>query len=473
MSTDLRWGPDETFAFRQAWKKLCQNINSITEEEGLKDMTGSSIGVRFRNHSHRKAYENYLAVYLGRELTEKFQRLSNWTFSVKSCRFAFEGKLCLWCKQTFANGLCDRCQDLPEARRLLFRTRTRKAEQTNLSRRGVRNVSHDPSVMKKIQEAFRRKDPSGKATNAMHLREVRVKHAKAVSEIDQEAKVAKQKATHLENWGYSSWMTSGAGRRLFKEAIKSLYAVDNVMKDPQIREHHKRVMRDLFQDADWVTYWKHQVREGTIESLGVDNAFKHPDIIEKIQQRMLARYGKRHALQVKHFMKKYWTTCIDKFGGHPMTVPEIRSKQLRSSFNHAVEVIAGKEFVVQGYESFVLHKLLDKLGVDIDDIDSQPEGFKINRKKAYHPDFYLKSRDTYLEVKSSFTLLQGHGGDSFSTNVWKAHECTKLGKRVKWLVAYPSKDKVIGLPDDWYKWPQEQVELYLQQKLHAPTQPHA
>ena len=465
---DYQWSDHEVSAFRSAWRKLKKNAHSIAQAEGLRSSPDTQLGVRFRNKTQRETFEHHLAVYLGKELNEKFQRMCGWKFTIAGCNYARKGQLCLYCKQAFAKILCKNCLPLPEARKLMHKERARRAEKTNLERRGVKNPSHDPEVIERIREAFRSKDPEGKATNAMHIPSIRKKWRKAIDSIDQVTKAKNLRRTLQENWGYSHWLKSGAGKKKFKAAIRALYAVDNVMQDPEIRRHHANVMKDLFQDQDWLAFWKEQVRNGTLAKLGVDNAFKHPDVIKKIQSVMLVRYGKKHALQVKEFMSKYWATCVERFGGHPMHVSEIRAKQLKNSLSRKEVVIQGRVFTLQGYEPFVLRKLLNKF--DVDDIIGQPKGFHILRKKKYHPDFYIKSLKLYFEVKSSFTLLTGHEGNSFEANARKARLSHKAGKEVQWVVAYPNRDIVVSLPRFWYRMTKVEVEDFLRDKLSQATE---
>lgn len=229
-------------------------------------------------------------------------------------------------------------------------------------------------------------------------------------------------------------------------------------------------MRDLFIDPEWLAFWKKRVVDGMMEKYGVDNVFKHPKVIAKIQSVMLERYGKKHALQVEEFIGKYWSTCIDRFGCHPMHVPEIRQRQIknsrRGSFAFKRVRIEDKVFMVQGYEDFVLRCLVKKFSAE-DIVDQPKQGIKMANGSRYYPDFYIKSRKTYVEVKGDFTLLRGHKGDAFEKNAYKAREAQRQNKRVKWLIAFPKTDCIVTLPDDWHTRSKDEIVRIVQTKHQA------
>jgi hypothetical protein len=127
-------------------------------------------------------------------------------------------------------------------------------------------------------------------------------------------------------------------------------------------------------------------------------------------------------------------------------------------------VLSGKTFVCQGYEPFVLKRLVKKFGVK--DILSQfDKGFEDihGGRTWYRPDFYIVSRKDYVEVKSLWTLL---GKNSyFKKCVRKAKAAIVAKKKVVLLVAFPNKQLIIKLPDDWYS----QTRLTVQNWIEART----
>lgn len=457
MSIVPAWRDKDREAFQSVWLRFQRDIRAIHRECGLSKPRKEGISINFRVPRNREVYEIWIADQLSLKRWERFQHLSDGKFSISACRAAFYGFICEWCGEKFSErGTCVECMSTPEGRKDHYQRVLKRRTEANLARWGVANSFQREEVKEKIRDAFRKQDPEGKATNPMHLEVYRRKHQEAIDRVDEVAKKEKAMQTYLRNWGKKHWMSSDRGKRRFKRAVQALYGVDNIMHDPMYRKKHRELMQDLFADEDWLAWWKSQVSDGAIRKYGVDNVFKAPEIIDKIQSVMLDRYGAKHALQVKRFMGEYWKTCIEKYGCHPMNVPEIRQRQLESlqktRFAFKKVRVAGKVFLVQGYEEFVLNRLVRKFSVD--DIIAQPKkGIGLSNGRRFYPDFYIKSRKTYVEVKSNFTFFDGQQGYGFEfkRNKHKAKEANRIGKKVRWMIAFPKEDVIVHLPKHWYK----------------------
>lgn len=376
-------------------------------------------------------------------LLVKFDKLSEGDTGRASLKKAALNKVCPSCKQkilrTVRTAFCSPCLEKSEVKEITRKRKTRKAKKTSLERYGVDNPSKAKEIKERIKDAFRRLDPKGEATNAMHLAKYRKRHREAMGTIDREASVAKMRETYLQNWDAVHWLRSEEGKRHFDRLMKARFGGEsNAMNVPEIRERHLKIMERNFSDPEWVKAWKSKVLEGARREYGVDNVFQHSEIIAKIQQTMLDRYGYKHALQV----------------------PEFRIKQLKNSYSVTERVIKGKRFLLQGFEEFVLNRMLKHRPVE--DIDGQPlKGLLLPDGRLYRPDFYIRSKDVYIEVKSDFTLIEGHKKKSaLRGNRYRARHC----QNVVWVVAYPSEDLIVRLPKEWPSWNVKELRRKLAEK---------
>jgi hypothetical protein len=227
--------------------------------------------------------------------------------------------------------------------------------------------------------------------------------------------------------------------------------VTNVMHIPEVRALHTKRMSELTEQGFWKGIYDTKVREVLIEKYGVPNIF----FDEKyMRQKRSDATGFDYPLQDPRARAKFEKTQMERRGvRHHMHDPEIFAKTMRNRRINVYEVLFKKRafHVVGTYEVFVLRCLLSKYKPK--DIYS---GFEVDPlevgNKRYYPDFYIGSKDTFIEVKSLYTLL----GDEKDTreylkkNKIKARACDDQGIKVAWVIAEPKLGKVIFLPSDWF-----------------------
>jgi hypothetical protein len=205
----------------------------------------------------------------------------------------------------------------------------------------------------------------------------------------------------------------------------------------------------------------------------------------------MERYGVRCVLQLPEFQlagvkachtleaeSKRQATFLERFGGHPMQNPAIR-KKTTAAWLETIEqryggnlhndatihektqrsrlrdyaLPSGKIIQLQGYEPQVLSILLGLWGFSEDDFEFNrtlfPEVHYLdpsdNRKRRYHPDFFIPKLNLILEVKSAYTFLQGERNLAFPTNLAKAAACLALGYEYEWMVWDPKAGDIIEL----------------------------
>lgn len=174
---------------------------------------------------------------------------------------------------------------------------------------------------------------------------------------------------------------------------------------------------------------------------GVQNTAMLIDIRKKIYDTNLMKYGD-HPKRTREVQEKWLATCVEKYGGHPNQNADVQAKTESNSYIHKDYMLpSGDVIKLQGYEPYALDDLLQEY--DEDDIiigrGRVPRFHYIEDdiKRVYFPDFYIKSINTIIEVKSDWTLkLRSCRLQS------KTEAVLKEGYKYKVLV-YSSKKKCI------------------------------
>lgn len=161
-----------------------------------------------------------------------------------------------------------------------------------------------------------------------------------------------------------------------------------------------------------------------MEKYGVDNAGKNEEIKKKINATFKEKYG-GHALKSPEIIAKRAKTCLKKYGGHPNQNKEVQgrspsreqSSQAKSeatSYKFRDYMMPSGEIVkVQGYENIALDELVQKYeeeDIVVGRSNIPTIEYHINDiKHVYFPDFFIKSENKIIEVKSEWTIQLRRG----------------------------------------------------------------
>lgn len=177
----------------------------------------------------------------------------------------------------------------------------------------------------------------------------------------------------------------------------------------------------------------------------------HDTLMAKQIATSQARYGTDYPWQNqkanKTFLHKKRNTCVERYGHmHHLMNSQVFLNHAKASFRIKTVVIDGRTFHCQGYEPYMLRKLCARFGAN-NVISQFDETFRpITGSNLYYaPDFYIASNRTYVEVKSTYTLMA-----DLKRNRAKALLALTLDIPVVWFVVHRNKHH-IRLPSNWYK----------------------
>lgn len=106
-----------------------------------------------------------------------------------------------------------------------------------------------------------------------------------------------------------------------------------------------------------------------------------------------------HVLSESH--RKETSATLKKMLSDPVYFEE----QMSRRFKRTKVTVEGKQFNLQGYEPFFLIEA-QKEGISIHDIESPGPTVQYvldGKERSYHPDFYVRSLNLIVEVKSEWT----------------------------------------------------------------------
>jgi hypothetical protein len=150
-----------------------------------------------------------------------------------------------------------------------------------------------------------------------------------------------------------------------------------------------------------------------MEKYGVDNAGKSEEIKKKINESYLKIYG-MHPLKTDEVKNKRIKTCLEKYGGHPNQNKDVQIKSEATSYHYKDYMMpSGNVVKYQGYENVALDELVQIY--DEDDICVGRKNIPTityyieDIKHVYFPDFFIKSENKIIEVKSEWTIQLRRG----------------------------------------------------------------
>jgi hypothetical protein len=156
-----------------------------------------------------------------------------------------------------------------------------------------------------------------------------------------------------------------------------------------------------------------RTKAACMEKFGFENAGQDPEVKKKIKETYIKNYG-MHPLKTKEVIDKRAKTCLEKYGGHPNQNKEVQAKSEASCYKFKEYMMPSGNIVkLQGYEDVALDELVQKY--EEDDICvgraniPTVEYYIGETKHVYFPDFFIKSENKIIEVKSEWTIKIARG----------------------------------------------------------------
>jgi hypothetical protein len=257
-------------------------------------------------------------------------------------------------------------------------------------------------------------------------------------------------------WGYLDYCSVKCQRnsKEVKENLIKSYRKkygENIINPYQAKEVKEKIKHSL-QERYGVDHnfksetVRNKIKETNIEKYGVDHFSKTDEFKEKYKESIKKKYGVDHFSKTDEFKEKSKNTWFKKYGvEHPMKDPLLLDKFLEKIHKFKdFEFPSGKIVRVQGYEDKALKILLEE-GICEDDILVAKgeiineigiiEYFFKDKNKFYFPDFFIKSLNMVIEVKSTWTF-DNNGKIQKEDNIIfaKRDACISLGYKFRIMI---------------------------------------
>lgn len=209
--------------------------------------------------------------------------------------------------------------------------------------------------------------------------------------------------TNLEK--YNTKCTLNTKENIFKKknTWKLKYGVDNPLKAQSIKEKVYNTNIERYGSICPLNnkLIKDKAKQTLFNNYGVYNPMQSKNIIAKMRQNALLKYGTKWPTKNEDSWKKYCATMDSE----NFVMPKYHKY-------HTYTYKSGKKIIVQGYEDIALDHYILK-NYNEDDIENSITFmyslhiiYKSNdgEEHKYIPDFYIKSENLIIEVKSNFTF---------------------------------------------------------------------
>lgn len=226
------------------------------------------------------------------------------------------------------------------------------------------------------------------------------------------------------------------------------WGTENVLQNKEIQQKKKQTNLSKYgkEYPSQVTDFKEKYKRTMLQKYGVEHALQNRNIYNKMKNTLFNKYGTIYALQNKEIYNKMKQTMLNKYGvEHVMHNEELAEKTIKNAKKLKEFVYPdGTVIKVQGYEPYVIQKLLDSGYKQEDIITSRKEVPKLfyikdEKKYRYYCDIHIKSEDKIIEVKSNYTYDLHQ-----EINKLKADSAIELGYDFEfWIVNNNKRDHVI------------------------------
>lgn len=220
--------------------------------------------------------------------------------------------------------------------------------------------------------------------------------------------------TNQQKYGVDNPMKNKEIKEKLKQSIINKYGVEHNSQSEIIKNKKRNTCLKNFGVSSHLKSFeiRQKIKQTNLLKYGVENPQQNQDIRNKYYETNLQKYGVKHFLQTDEFKNKVIQTNLERYGvSHHSQNSEVAENMLKNSYNNKKYILpSGKVISLQGYESFMLDYLLSVEKINEEDIFTKrnevPEIWyndKSEKRRRHYVDFYIKSQNRCIEVKSTFT----------------------------------------------------------------------
>lgn len=266
-----------------------------------------------------------------------------------------------------------------------------------------------------------------------------------------------RKNTNIQKFGVDSAFKS----ELIKEKIKATnlqkYGVEHISQNNDIKNKktQTKIKNNTTPGSESVL---EKTRNTWLKKYGTDNPSKCKEVLDKRIKTNQEKYGTDWGLSNREIINKGIKTCIEKYGDVRSACNDVIKEKMKKTNEerfgcwyaqtdeHQHKNWRYKDYItpsgniikIQGYENIALDELYktykeDDILTEVKDINKYIGKLfyfdKNNKKHRYFPDFYIKSENMVVEVKSTYTFNVAK-----EINLLKQKCCLDAGFKYKFII---------------------------------------
>ncbi len=346
---------------------------------------------------------------------------------------------CIICLEDFTTNSIKSKYCSEECKNYSEEFRVMRIQDTNIKNHGVINYSKTDEYKTKIKEAWK-----NKSEKELHeIKEKRIKY-------------------YQENYGTDHYSQTDEFKEKFKATCQERYNCDNVFQNDEVKEKIKETCIEKYNVDHWMktdegkktisdirnnrtdgekALERKRCVETNKERYGTEAPLQNSDVYQKMIETILERYGVDNVRKInwvndkiQESIKEYYQ---ENYGvDNCSQLEEVHYKKLKIGFTSKPYILpSGKEIKIQGYENKFLDEYFKNGGLE-EDITTQgkdlPEIWyctEDGKKHRYFPDFYIKSENKIIEVKSEYTYES-----NLEINLLKEKACSDNGYKFEFKI---------------------------------------
>ena len=278
-----------------------------------------------------------------------------------------------------------------------------------------------------------------------------------ITTISEMKGIETRKNTNIQKFGSTSPFNS----EIIKEKIKAInlqkygtiFPAQN--KDIINKQQQTKIKNNTTSGSEKVL---EKARNTWLKNYGTDNPSKCKEVLDKRIKTNQEKYGTDWGLSNREIIDKGIKTCIEKYGDvRSACSDEVKEKMRKTNEERygcwyaqteehqcknwrykEYTTPSGKKIKIQGYENIALDELYktykeEDILTELKDIRQYIGKLiyydKNNKKHRYFPDFYIKSENMIVEVKSTYTFNVAK-----EINLLKQKCCLDAGFKYRFIV---------------------------------------
>ena len=258
--------------------------------------------------------------------------------------------------------------------------------------------------------------------------------------VDNYRKTEQYNINMLNNFGYITSFSNKETQDKIKKTILNKYGVESVL---ELKEIQNKIEKTFLQKYGYNkpsknTVVKNKIIKTNNFKYGGNSPMSNIDIQNKSKETHLSNY-EFYGLSNPEILAKYKATMLSRYGYENVLQDDEIFNKIKIASKQYKDYIfpSGKHVYVQGYEDYVITKLLNKYNED-DIIINNKEMTNLigkiyyeynNTKHKYYPDIYIKSTNTIIEVKSMYTYNK-----DLAVNNLKKKACENMNLNFEFVI---------------------------------------